>query len=282
MDGKIERVSRIKNFIPKRMFFDACFESRDRNRILAEINIDGPLLTREQEYHLFRKYNYIKYRIMKLTVGFGEPEESPAPTPSPPVKLERIGERAVIELERLISQMIEIRNLIFNANIRLVFKPVGRHAPKDSFERDEFVSNAHVHTMKAIDYFDHRRGFKFSTYCVHVIKMNLMRDKDNLRKAQDQLEFHDLLDSNPCGKSSFNSLNLEYNSKMVERIFETIRLIMKKPDEKVEILKRYYGIGTKPMLLRELGEKMNLSRERIRQIKKEAMDAVRHLSYDPL
>lgn len=280
-----ERIKKIADSIPEKMFFHPSFESPSRNGLLAEVRLkDGKsVFTREQEYQIFRKYNYLKYRIMKLTVGFKEVEETPAPKPSPPVKLERIKEKAIHELENLIVRVVETRNAILQANTRLVFKPVGRYAPSESFERDELVSNAYLHVIKAIECFDYRRGFKFSTYCVNVLRMNLSRDMEKLRKVQSPLEFPDLLGSaSKCDKSRVVAENEEYNTEMVRKVFGKIRSSVRNPEQKIEILKNYYGIGLDSrMLLGEIGEKMNLSKERVRQIKHEAMVAAGGLFYDP-
>lgn len=279
-----ERIQKIADFVPEKMFFDPSFEQSSRSGLLADVKLGGgkSIFTRDQEYQIFRKYNYLKYRFMKLTVGFKKTDASPSPKPCPPVKLNRIREKAVCELEELMEKITDTRNMILQANMRLVFKPVGRYAPTDSFERDEFVSNAHVHMMKAIECFDYRRGFKFSTYCVNVLKMNLSRDMEKLRKLQAPLEFSDSLSK--VVRHDYDRLpreNEEYNAEMVRKVFGKISMSVRNPEEKIEILKGYYGIGVAPMLLREIGAQMNLSHERIRQIKSKTLEVARSLAYDP-
>jgi len=279
-----ERIKKITDSIPEKMFFDPSFEAPSRNGLLADVRLrDGKsIFTREQEYQIFRKYNYLKYRILKLTVGFKETDEKPAPKPCAPVKLNRLKEKSIRELEGLIACMVETRNTILQANTRLVFRPVGRYAPSESFERDELVSDACLHVIKAIECFDYRRGFKFSTYCVNVLKMNLSRDMEKIRKVQAPLEFSDHLSSaSECDESCLIRENEEYNAEMVKKVFGKIRASVRNPEQKIEILKGYYGIGRPRMLLSEIGEKMNISRERVRQIKFATMTAVSGLSYDP-
>jgi len=279
-----ERIKKIADSIPEKMFFDPSFEAPSRNGLLADVALrEGKsLFTREQEYQIFRKYNYLKYRIIKLTVGFKGAEETLAPKPCPPVRMERLGEKSVLELEGLLARIVEIRNFILQVNTRLVFRPVGRYFPSESFERDELVSNAHLHVIKAIDCFDYRRGFKFSTYCVNVLKMNLFRDMERLRKIQSPLEFSDSLNSaSELDDSCLVRENEEYNAEMVRRVFGKIRTSVRNPEQKIEVISNYYGIGGSRMLLSEIGEKMNLSKERIRQIKLEAMVAAGELAYDP-
>lgn len=281
----MDRIEKIKANIPKKMFFDPSFEAPSKKALLAEVKLgDKAVLSPEQEYRIFRKYNYLKYKMLKLTVGFKSSNETPSPKPCPPrFNLERIGEKSICQMERLIGQISETRNFIIKANIGLVFRPVARHISSDSFERDELLSNAHMHVLKTIECFDYRRGFKFSTYCVHAIKMNLLRDMENLIKAKAPLEFFESLSSASYGEELESAKeDREYSVQMVERVLDKVRMSRNRPDEKIEILKGYYGLGgTKPMLLRELGAKMNMSHERVRQIKLEALWEAKCLTYDP-
>ena len=49
------------------------------------------------------------------------------------------------------------------------------------------------------------------------------------------------------------------------------------PEREAEILKLFYGLGSKhPLTLDEIGEKFDLSRERVRQIKEKAIRRLRH------
>ncbi len=51
------------------------------------------------------------------------------------------------------------------------------------------------------------------------------------------------------------------------------------PEREAEVLKLYYGIATEhAMTLEEIGEKFNLTRERVRQIKEKAIRRLRHAS----
>lgn len=279
-----ERIKKISESIPQKMFFDPSFESLSRSNLLVDVTLrEGKSFTRDQEYQIFRKYNYLKYRLMKLTVGFKETEEVPAPKPCPPVRLNRLGEKSVLELESLVARIAEIRNYIIQANSRIVFRPVNRHFPSDSFERDEFVSNSYLHLIKAIDCFDYRRGFKFSTYCITAIKMNLIRDMKNLKKTQNPLDFSDSL-QHVCKSddSCFIKEDEEYTTVMLAKVFSKIRDHFHDSERKIEILKNYYGIGCSSMLAKDIGEKMKLTRQRISKIKADAESFVaKSLSYNP-
>nr|MBP9581682.1 sigma-70 family RNA polymerase sigma factor [Ignavibacterium sp.] len=51
------------------------------------------------------------------------------------------------------------------------------------------------------------------------------------------------------------------------------------PEREAEVIKLYFGLeGENPMTLEEIGDKFNLTRERVRQIKEKAIRRLRHNS----
>lgn len=299
MEGNmdIDRINKIKNAIPKRMFFDPIFEKNGlEHQILADIKLDesklefnnilncSALLNRQQEYHLFRKYNYFKYRLLKLTVGFEKSNEQIAPRPSPPVKLERLKEKSLSKIEKIIKNINELRNLLLKSNMRLIVKQVSKHAPDDSFKRDEFLSNAYMHIITSIECFDYRRGFKFSTYCVNVLISNLKRDASQLYKLQTPLENSDSINVAEAKEEDLSELNVKYNKEIIQNIFEEIRKSLNKPEEKIQVLSDYFGLKGDRLLLRDIAKKLGISKERVRQIKLQTIKAMQRkdFCYDPL
>lgn len=290
-----DRLRRIRESIPKKFFFHESFEKNGRApHILADIPLSfegvdhgnilncSPLLNKEQELHLFIKLNYLRYRLIKLTVGF--PKGLKGPKPCKGQNLENLKESGVRKLEDLVARIQETRNIILKANTRLIVKQANKNAQSE-FEYEEMISNGCCHVMKAIDNFDFRKGFKFSTYCVNVLKSNLWRDRTNAFKIRAPLEFSESINTAPSRfEADLSESNVEYNRRMIEKIFGHIRSTMKKPEDKVEILRGLFGLDGRPLLLRELGEKIGLTKERIRQIKKGVIEAVGKsgIVYDPL
>ena len=61
--------------------------------------------------------------------------------------------------------------------------------------------------------------------------------------------------------------------EQLQRVFERL------DEKKVKILEMRFGLGDykEPMTLREIGEKVNLNKERVRQIEKETLDKIREM-----
>lgn len=83
-------------------------------------------------------------------------------------------------------------------------------------------------------------------------------------------EENSLLDVLPNDDSPMadQSLNMESLSKEVDRALKQL------PEREREIVKMFFGIGYPEMTLEEIGDKFDLTRERVRQIKEKA---IRHL-----
>ena len=73
-----------------------------------------------------------------------------------------------------------------------------------------------------------------------------------------------------------NSLINESLSIEIERIFATLS------DREAEILKDSFGIGRQELTLEEIGIKVGLTRERVRQIREKAIRKLRHMSKSKL
>ena len=118
-----------------------------------------PLLTREQEAHLFRRYNYLKYKASKLrsTLDADRPKST-----------------VMDEIEALYDRIVETKNEIARANLRLVVSIAKRHvSPDQNFF--ELVSDGNVSLLRAVEKFDFARGNKFSTYATWAIMKNFAR-----------------------------------------------------------------------------------------------------------
>ena len=295
--NKAERIERIKENIPKKFFFEKIYEDcAYASVILANIKLNysnsdpanlfdcSPILKKDQEFHLFRKLNYLKYRLIKNTIGFEKSDEELSPLPRKPINLNRIQEKKISELESILFRMQEVRNLILKANTRLIVKPVSRNFPLDSIDREEFISNGYFHLMKAIDSFDHRRGFKFSTFCTMVLKKNLYRDRLKLNKNNSYLEDNDLIDFVPQKTATLYELNIEYSKGLVNKIFEHLESLKSKNSkyDVVEILKMNFGIGCDGLKQKEIAKKMGKTRQYLNKIIHDAYDRVRHFDYDPV
>lgn len=218
-----------------------------------------PLLTREQEQHLFRKYNYLKYRASKLR----EELDVAAPKSS-----------LMDEIEALYQQAIETKNEIARANLRLVVSIAKRHVTPDQ-NFFELVSDGNVSLLRAIEKFDFARGNKFSTYASWAIMKNFARTipgefkhRDRYRTSQDELF---------AATPEYRADHVYEEGAQQTREAQVERILRRLDEREQKIIMGRFGLsrGQEPQTLKEVGASLGVTKERIRQIEARALNKLR-------
>ena len=220
---------------------------------------DFPLLTKEQEVHLFRQYNYAKYRAAQLR------EKLDPKRPS---------EKLLNEIEQLYQLAVDTKNQIMQANLRLVVSIAKKHGvTAEGFQ--DLISDGNMSLLKAIEKFDYTRGFKFSTYATWAIKRNYagsyvkkIKQADRYRTSQEET-----LDTIPAYRADHYAVEAAQ-----ARHEAAINQILDCLDARERgIIERRYGFGDrqKPQTLKEIGADLQVSKERVRQIESRALAKLR-------
>ncbi|MBN2582756.1 MAG: sigma-70 family RNA polymerase sigma factor [Planctomycetes bacterium] len=222
-----------------------------------------PLLTKEQEQYLFRKYNYLKYRAIKLKEKLRR-----ARTPK---------SRDIEEVERLLAEANQVKNRLVKANLRLVVNIAKRHIGSVS-NFFELVSDGNISLMRAVEKFDYARGFKFSTYASWAVIKNYARTipEENYRMDRFMTGKDELLEASSDLRFAGDEGIQELDSGVKESIEEVLEKLT--PRER-EVIERRFGLGggPGPQTLEEVGQRFGVTKERVRQIESKALEKLRHL-----
>ena len=224
-----------------------------------------PLLTAEQERHLFRKYNYLKYKAAKLRQQLLTDGKLDAA---------KIRTRLLNQIERLYEEAVATKNEIIQRNLRLVVSIAKRHMGSGS-EFFELVSDGNMSLIRAVEKFDYTRGNKFSTYASWAIMKNFARSipeqhkhRDRFRTSQDEM-FAATADqrSNPFQLEAAQALRQQQVQKMLRHL---------DPREQ-QIIRQRFGLaeGTEPKTLKEVGQELGVTKERVRQLEARALSKLR-------
>lgn len=220
---------------------------------------DVPLLNREQEVHLFRKFNYLKHQASKLR----EQLDTVQPKAS-----------EMDEIERLYGEAVNVKNRIVQANLRLVVSIAKRHVTATE-EFFGLISDGNMSLIRAVEKFDFSRGNKFSTYASWAIMKNYARTIPQEFKQRDRFR----TSSDEMFSSCEETRSGLYEQEMAQSLRESqVGQILSRLDEREQkIIISRFGLdhNVEPKTLKEVGAQMGVTKERIRQIEARALDKLR-------
>jgi RNA polymerase primary sigma factor len=220
---------------------------------------DVPLLNREQEYHLFRKMNYLKHVASKL--------RSELDPKAPLVSL-------MDQIEKLYEQSVAVKNKIVQANLRLVVSIAKKHVdPNDDFFG--LISDGNMSLIRASEKFDYARGNKFSTYASWAIMKNFARTIPDEFKHRDR--FRTSSEEIFTGHEDKRADNFSAEIDQAARTDQIQKILHTLDDREQQIIVRRFGLDHRfePLTLKEVGEELGVTKERIRQLESRALDKLR-------
>jgi RNA polymerase primary sigma factor len=225
---------------------------------------EAPLLTPDQERMLFQRMNYLLQQaaIIRSTLNPARPSR---------VRLELI--------DRLVALAAWHRDRIVEANLRLVFSIVKKFvSPNNSF--DDLLSDGIVALIRAVEKFDFDRGFRFSTYATQVIRRNsyrtvVMKQEERMKTVgglQDMdIDLTDEGRESAISEKRWHELRARL-SKMLDQLDRREKLIIR--------ARFSLGAHSKVQTLQALANRLGVSKERVRQLERRAMDKLRSMAGD--
>lgn len=234
---------------------------------------EAPLLSIEQEKHLFRKMNFLNYKANLLI------DE---------LRNGKVTELKVKKAEQYIASAILVRNQIAEANFRLATQVLKSQI---SFYREHclvesLLSDAYYDVLKAVEYFDWTKGYKFSTYATWVVKKNFYRDS---KQKISQAERFTYLDETHAETITSRGEEYSYENNYIQRqdLVKQLLFLLSQGDKttdrarQVKVLEHYFGVnGTERQTLEQISQKIGVTKERVRQLKEKGLQWIRQKAMD--
>ena len=229
-----------------------------------------PLLSKDQEQHLFRKMNFLKFKANRAL--------DKVKLPSGKINTSQLRTQDLELVENLLAQASAIKDQLINCNMRLVVAIAKRHAGQgENFF--ELLSDGNMSLIRAVEKFDFSRGNKFSTYASWAIMKNFARSipEEKHRRERYVTGNEEVFAAAPDTRTN------EYEClATAEQASTSVNLLLDKlePRER-EIIRMRAGLdnlGQKGLTLEKIGEKLGITKERVRQLNVRAMRKLRGLA----
>jgi len=221
----------------------------------------SPLLNRQREAQLFRRYNYLKYLacINRAVLKLGQ-------TPS----------ELLDKIEKYLSEAETIKKIIIEANLRLVVSIANKHTASGDNLLD-LISEGNFSMMRALEKFDYSRGFRFATYASWAIAKDYARKipAESARPDKAAPASMDNIQRDLRTVTSASVVNVERARHSL------VQVIRDELDEREQyIIIHHFGltgslIRKNKKTLQQIGRDLDLTKERVRQIELGALQKLK-------
>ncbi|NNE00581.1 MAG: sigma-70 family RNA polymerase sigma factor [Pirellulaceae bacterium] len=222
------------------------------------------LLKPEQERMLFERMNFLRQQAAAHRSALN-------PNRPSRVRLELI--------EQLLALADWHRDRIVEANVRLVFSIVKKFV-NAYCNFDELLSDGIVAIMRAVEKFDFDRGFRFSTYATQVIRRSsyqtVVEKQQERQSTLGGLQDMDLELTDEGRESAISE-------KRWHELRGRLAIMLDQLDRREKfIIRARFSLGAhrKVYTLQALANRLGVSKERVRQLERRAMDKLQAMAVD--
>jgi RNA polymerase sigma factor (sigma-70 family) len=213
-----------------------------------------PLLTPARERSLFLKLNFHKFQFVMARRRL-EPQFAQL--------------RDLKTLEHFRRNIVETRNQIIRANLRLVVSVARKHL-RPTLSLMELISEGNLTVIRAIDSFDLHKGNRFSTYATLALMKGFARGVPAMQAAARLASGNEaMLGALADGRNTGDLRDLVQRDQVHE-------LLKQLDGREREVISAHFGLrNSEPATYQQVGTRLGLSKQRVRQIEQAALAKLR-------
>ncbi len=205
----------------------------------------------------------------------------------------------------------EARERLIRANLRLVVS-IAKHYLNNGLSFLDLIEDGNVGLLRAVGGYDYKAGYRFSTYATCWIRQSIKRALTNTsrtiripaykaerRQAPGPKKNAGTGEATPQDVADLQGQNIPNLDSVWSLIDGLPDQRVKTPEEEViealekervehllaslgkreaSVIRKRFGLNTDdPMTLKDIGKELNLSRERVRQIERDALRKLHHI-----
>ena len=221
-----------------------------------ESGASQPLLNTTEELHYFRQYNYLKYRAAALQAEV----------------LSCRGCVAMLaELEALLNCSVRIRNLLVEANMRLVISLANKYSGGSAEKQDNLMSVGSEALLSAVEKFDYRRGFRFSTYAYAAIQRSMFGALRREHRQQRGL----VVDGHELTASAIGADRQCLEAAEARHEVQRLLQLLEPREREILMLRFGFGADSQPVSFQAIAQQIGLSKQRVASLYQEIIAKLR-------
>lgn len=241
----------------------AWYQPTMRDAALEKTPNASRLMTADQEKLMFHRLNFSKKRLQEL-------QET----------VRRDGLTAALAEETIQwhRRLEHYRDYLVRANLALVLAMAKRARP-EQVDFAELVSEGNLALLRTVDKFDADRGFKFSTYACRAILKAFFRASMNMARHRSRfpVEFSSEFEASNWSDQRRASIEEECVDEVKTIVNCNLADLSTVEQTVIRLRFNWREEEEAPLTLLEVGQIIGLTKERVRQIQKQAMGKIRRI-----